>query len=94
MKQSLDRTDGAERMGGVMDSYLHLEYIVERQQKAWTVRMQGGDCAGFFPSRRDALKAALGDAERVCDLGHHVDVYARRVDGSLRRVAARSANRP
>ncbi|KAA0677558.1 hypothetical protein [Azospirillum brasilense] len=77
-----------------MDSYLHLEYIVERQREAWTVRMQGGDCAGFFPSRRHALKAALGDAERVCDLGHHVDVYAQRLDGSLRRVAARPANRP
>ncbi|AWJ87980.1 hypothetical protein TSH58p_31275 (plasmid) [Azospirillum sp. TSH58] len=77
-----------------MHSCLHLKYIVERQRKAWTVCMQGGTCAGFFPSRRDALRAALGDAERVCDLGHEVEVYARRMDGSLRRVAARPADQP
>ncbi|MBP2227976.1 hypothetical protein [Azospirillum agricola] len=77
-----------------MDCYLHLNYIVERQREAWTVRMQGGDCGGNFGSRRDALKAALKDAERVCDLGHHVQVFARRADGSLRQIADRSAARP
>lgn len=72
-----------------MTSLLHLSYIVERQRETWTVRMQGGDCAGAFPSRRDALKAALHDAERVCELGHHVQVFARRADGSLRQIADR-----
>ncbi|MBP2296768.1 DUF2188 domain-containing protein [Azospirillum rugosum] len=76
-----------------MDSCLHLRYIVERQREAWTVRMQGGDCAGAFPSRRDALKAAVRDADRVCDLGHHVEVFARRADGSLKQIADRSTAR-
>mgnify|MGYP002401894404 CR=1 FL=1 len=77
-----------------MDAYLHLRYIVERQREAWTVRMQGGDCAGAFPSRRDALEAALRDAERVSDLGHHVQVFARRADGSLKQIADRTTVRP
>ncbi|WP_376989544.1 hypothetical protein [Azospirillum rugosum] len=55
--------------------------------------MQGGDCAGAFPSRRDALKAAVRDADRVCDLGHHVEVFARRADGSLKQIADRSTAR-
>ncbi len=72
-----------------MGSCLHLNYIVEPQREAWTVRMQGGDCGGAFRSRREALQAALHDAERVCDLGHQVQVFARRTDGSLKRIARR-----
>lgn len=72
-----------------MGARLRLDYIVERDREVWAVRMRDGDGERGFPSRREALRAALKDADRVSGLGHLVQVLARRPDGSLRRVARR-----
>jgi len=75
-----------------MSSRLDLHFVVEPSQAsrdAWTVRLKEGQSRGNFPSRLNALRIALTDADRVCNLGHRVRVFAKRSDGSLRRVVER-----
>lgn len=76
-----------------MGPLLYVDYVVEPNRGNWTVRLQGGNSAGAFPSRREAMTAALYDAERVCNLGNCVQVFARRSNGSLKRIARRPATR-
>jgi hypothetical protein len=76
----------------IMTSRLDLQFVVEpshSETDAWTVRMREGQSRGKFPSRLNALRLALSDANRVSNMGHRVQVFAKRSDGSLRRVAER-----
>ena len=69
-----------------MASVGHFSYIVERNDGHWTVRLAGGHSAGRFHSRRQALRSALEDADRVRKLGNEVHVLACRANGSLKRI--------
>jgi hypothetical protein len=66
----------------------HITYVVDRQETHWTVAGCGDSGSGWFPTRKDALKSALWDAERVRRLGHEVAVMVRRRDGTVRKIPA------
>jgi hypothetical protein len=66
-----------------------MTYIVEPQETHWTIGFGGGDSAGRFPSRREALESALRDAARVRCLGCGVDVLVRRRNGTIRKIPER-----
>ena len=67
----------------------HMTYVVERQESHWTIGFGGGDSAGRFPSRREALASALRDAARVRCMGYAVDVQVRRKNGTVRTIPER-----
>jgi hypothetical protein len=71
-----------------MSAIAHLEYVVKKKTPgAWTICVGGAPC-GDFGSRQDAVRAALGDADRIRRLGHDVKVKVARRDGSVRTVWA------
>lgn len=69
----------------------HMTYVVERRGADWTIGFGGGDSAGRFSSRREAMGSALRDAARVRCLGYAVDVLVQRKNGTTRMLPARFA---
>jgi hypothetical protein len=61
------------------------DYIVEPEDGHWTVNFGGQHC-GCFASRRQALRSAASDAERVRNLGHRVRVLVRYAGGRRLRL--------
>lgn len=71
-----------------MSAIAHLEYVVRKKAPgAWTICLGDAAC-GDFDSRQDAVRAALGDADRIRRLGHDVKVKVARRDGTVRTVWA------
>lgn len=62
-----------------------VDYVVEPDEKHWTVSC-GGDRCGWFGDRKSALKSAVADARRVRVRGFPISVHVRRHDGSVRRL--------
>jgi hypothetical protein len=71
----------------------HLRYIIESETPHWTITTGAGDPNGSFTSRRDALEAAIRDAERVRNLGNDVEICVRRRDGTLRPLRGQAFTR-
>ncbi len=59
-----------------------LTYRIEQEELHWVISFGGGHC-GRFTSRAEAIRSALGDAERVRNLGHRVQVVVTDPDGTL-----------
>lgn len=64
-----------------------LDYVVEPDERHWTVRLVGGSRAGLFPTRIAALRSAAGDADRAWRLGYDARILVRAADGSVKRVS-------
>jgi hypothetical protein len=65
----------------IEDAMLHLRYVVMRRERDWTIVQAGHRHADFYPSRREALTAAIECAERDGKAGFHVEVLVREDDG-------------
>ncbi len=63
-----------------MGPQAHVEYVVQPRESGWAVSC-GGEPIGRFPTRHDALRVALGDADHVGRLGHDIEVFVQAGSG-------------
>jgi hypothetical protein len=61
----------------------HLRYVVMRREHEWKIVQAGRRHSGSYPSRRQAVSAAIEFAERDGQAGCHVEVLVREEDGTF-----------
>jgi hypothetical protein len=60
---------------------MNLRYIVVRREDEWKIVQGGRRYSGSYPSKRQALCAAIAIAERDGHAGRRVEVLVRQEDG-------------
>lgn len=70
----------------------NLTYRVEPEEMHWVVTFGGLHC-GRFTTRLDAIRAAVADARRVSEMGHHTEVQVQRRNGTCRNLLSLSNER-
>jgi hypothetical protein len=59
----------------------HLRYVVVRREAEWNIVQGGRRYADAYPSKRQALRAAIAFAEREGQSGRRVEVLVGHEDG-------------
>lgn len=59
-----------------------IRYVVEQRKGRWALRAEGSEF-GRYPTRDDAVRAAITDCAHICNLGHDVSILVRQPDGGL-----------
>src|ERR1700730_4380011 len=79
----------------------HLRYVVVRREHEWNIVQGGRRYSGSYPSKREALYAAIEFAEKDGHAGRRVEVLVRQEDGHFltewsfgRDLRADEASRP
>jgi hypothetical protein len=60
---------------------MNLRYVVVRREEEWKIVRGGQRYSGSYPSKTQALCAAIEFAERDGHAGRHVEVLVRHEDG-------------